>query len=277
MSQRTRPPEVGTFVHFEHVNFRVDDHRPATLYFLQGLGFTREPYRMVGGRNMWVNVGLQQFHLPMGEPSPFPGEVSVAVPDLARVKHDLEAIAPQLKGTAFACVQENGTLATRDPWGHAVRVHDSHKLPGHLPQSIPQVTFHVPPGTAEGIARFYRETIGCPAEVAGRKGAREASIQAGPHQRFVYAERKGAEHAPKHNNHVAVYLNRYWELYEALGERNLIMEPVGVAIEQFRFSDIVDLDSGDLLYRIEHEMRSLYHPDFRKPLVNRIPVPYPVD
>jgi len=24
-------------------------------------------------------------------------------------------------------------------------------------------------------------------------------------------------------------------------------------------------------------MRSLYHPDFRKPLVNRIPVPYPVD
>jgi hypothetical protein len=39
----------------------------------------------------------------------------------------------------------------------------------------------------------------------------------------------------------------------------------------------VDLDSGDLLYRIEHEMRSLYHPDFRKPLINRIPVPYPVD
>jgi len=275
MAAPSRPPEVGSFVHFEHVNYRVDDHRPAMLYFLVGLGFTREPYRMIGVRNMWVNVGLQQFHLPIGEPTPFPGEVHVAVPELARTRADLESVAPQLKHTAFACKAENGTLATRTPWGHAVRVHDARKLPGHLPQSVPLVAFHVPPGTAEGIGRFYREALGCPAELAGRKGAREATVTVGPHQAFRFVERKGAETAPLHSNHVAVYLSRYWELYDWLGERDLIMERHGR--EQFRFSDIVDLDSGTLLFRMEHEMRSLYHPDFRKPLVNRIPVPYPVD
>jgi hypothetical protein len=270
-----RPPEVGAFVHLEHVNFRVDDHRPAQLYFILGLGFTRDPYRMVGARNMWVNLGLQQFHLPIGPPTPFPGEVHVAVPELARTRADLEAVAPQLKETAFAVRAENGTLAAHDPWGHALRIHDARKLPGYLPQAMPLVAFHVPPGTAEGIARFYRELLHCPAEVAGRKGAREATVNVGPHQAFRFGERKGAEHAPAHNNHVAVYLSRYWELYDALGERGLVMEPHGR--EQFRFSDIVDVDSGSLLFRIEHEMRSLYHPDFRKPLVNRIPVPYPVD
>jgi len=277
MAATPRPPEVGNFIHFEHVNLRVDDHRPATLFFVLGLGCTRDPYRMVGVRNIWLNFGHQQFHLPLGPATPFPGEVSVAVPDLERARHDLKEIAPQLKGTGFDCRQENGTLATRDPWGHALRVHDARKLPGRLPQSIPHVTFHVPPGTAEGIARFYREVLACPAETAGRKGSRETTVTVGPHQSFRYVERKGAETAPAHNNHVAVYLTRYWETYETLRQRDLIMEPVGVAIEQFRFSDIVDVDSGTLLYRIEHEMRSLYHPDFRKPLVNRTPVPYPVD
>jgi len=271
-----RPPEVGAFVHLEHVNFRVDDHRLATLYFILGLGFTRDPCRMVGVRNMWVNLGLQQFHLPLGQPTPFPGEVHVAVPDLGKTRADLEAVAPELKGTAFAVQSENGTLATRDPWGHAVRVHEAGKLPGHLPQSMPRVAFDVPPGAAEGIARFYREVLHCPAEVAGHKGAREATVNVGPHQAFRFAERKRAEAAPAHNNHVAVYLSRYWETYDALGERGLIMEPHS-SREQFRFADIVDVDSGAPLFRIEHEMRSLYHPDFRKPLVNRIPVPYPVD
>jgi hypothetical protein len=111
--------------------------------------------------------------------------------------------------------------------------------------------------------------------VAGRKGAQEATVNVGPHQAFLFAEQRGAETAPRTNNHVAVYLTRYWETYDTLGARGLVMEPHGM--EQFRFSDIVEPDTGELLFRFEHEMRSVYHPDFRKPLVNRIPVPYPVD
>ena len=71
MSGRSPSPELGSVVLFEHVNLRVADHRLATLFFVEGLGLTRDPYRMVGTRNMWLNAGNQQFHLPIGEPTPW--------------------------------------------------------------------------------------------------------------------------------------------------------------------------------------------------------------
>ena len=40
---------------------------------------------------------------------------------------------------------------------------------------------------------------------------------------------------------------------------------------QYRFRDIVDLDSGQHLFTIEHEVRSLTHPMYLRPLVNRNP------
>ncbi len=47
--------------------------------------------------------------------------------------------------------------------------------------------------------------------------------------------------------------------------------------EQYRFAQMIDPQSGEKIFAFEHEMRSLYHPDFLKPLVNRINVPYLVD
>jgi hypothetical protein len=40
---------------------------------------------------------------------------------------------------------------------------------------------------------------------------------------------------------------------------------------QYRFKDIVDLDSGELLFTVEHEVRSMRHPLYNRPLVNRNP------
>ena len=42
--------ELGMFTHFEHVNYRVPDHYLATIFFIEGLGFTRDPTRMVGAQ-----------------------------------------------------------------------------------------------------------------------------------------------------------------------------------------------------------------------------------
>ncbi len=38
---------------------------------------------------------------------------------------------------------------------------------------------------------------------------------------------------------------------------------------QYRFQDIVDPDTQKVLFTIEHEVRSLPHPMFLRPLVNR--------
>ena len=41
---------------------------------------------------------------------------------------------------------------------------------------------------------------------------------------------------------------------------------------EWRFIDIVDLDTGKLIFKIEHEVRSATHPLYARPLVNRNPV-----
>ena len=58
---------LGNSIHLEHVNVQVPDQRLATLFYVAGLGLTRDPYLMVSDGNMWVNAGKSQFHLPTGK------------------------------------------------------------------------------------------------------------------------------------------------------------------------------------------------------------------
>ena len=64
-----RQQDVGNILMLEHVNVRVPDQRLATAFYIQGLGFTRDPYIMVGIENMWINMGQTQFHLPRVSPT----------------------------------------------------------------------------------------------------------------------------------------------------------------------------------------------------------------
>ena len=59
--------DIGNVVTLEHVNTRVPDQQLATLFYVTGLGLTRDPYLMTGVGNMWINVGRSQFHLPTGK------------------------------------------------------------------------------------------------------------------------------------------------------------------------------------------------------------------
>ena len=36
----TTNPEIGGIVHLDHVNFETPDHEMATVFYLNGLGFT---------------------------------------------------------------------------------------------------------------------------------------------------------------------------------------------------------------------------------------------
>ena len=57
--------------------------------------------------------------------------------------------------------------------------------------------------------------------------------------------------------------------HKRLGERGLVNREDNQY--QYRFRDITDLDTGKHLFTIEHEVRSLTHPMFFRPLVNRNP------
>ena len=69
--------DVGNIVKLEHVNLGVPDQSLATLFYVCGLGLTRDPYLMTGVDNMWINVGTSQFHLPSGQPQKLRGHIGL--------------------------------------------------------------------------------------------------------------------------------------------------------------------------------------------------------
>src|SRR5262245_49797314 len=69
--------DVGNSVHLEHVNVNIPSQHQATLFYVAGLGLTRDPYLMVSDDNMWVNVGRSQFHLPTGKPQVLRGATGI--------------------------------------------------------------------------------------------------------------------------------------------------------------------------------------------------------
>src|SRR5678816_3315626 len=56
--------DVGNIVHLEHFNCIIDDQRLAVLFYVVGLGGTRDPYLFPGMENIWLNFGRTQVHMP---------------------------------------------------------------------------------------------------------------------------------------------------------------------------------------------------------------------
>src|SRR5258708_12800400 len=71
--------DLGNSIHLEHVNVQVPDQRLATLFYVAGLGLTRDPYLMVSDTNMWINVGRSQFHLPSGNAQVLRGHTGIVI------------------------------------------------------------------------------------------------------------------------------------------------------------------------------------------------------
>src|SRR6202023_4316843 len=94
--------DLGNSIHLEHVNVQVPDQHLATLFYVSGLGLTRDPYLMVSDSNMWVNVGRSQFHLPSGEPQVLRGHTGLVIAGRQALLDRLPPRAQKLDGTAFA-------------------------------------------------------------------------------------------------------------------------------------------------------------------------------
>src|SRR5579872_4395236 len=103
--------DVGNIVSLEHVNVTVPDQIIATWFYVVGLGLTRDPYMNVTPRNMWVNVGEQEFHLPTRSAQVIPGHVGLVVPDLEQLRHNLKSVEEPLAGTCFSWAPQNGHIA----------------------------------------------------------------------------------------------------------------------------------------------------------------------
>jgi len=91
----------------------------------------------------------------------------------------------------------------------------------------------------------------------------------GYHQELRFCETKGP--IPEYDgHHIQVYVQDFSGPYKQLAKRELLTEESNTY--QYRWEDIVDIDTNETLFAIEHEIRSMTHPMYARPLVNRNPM-----
>lgn len=258
--------DLGNIVLLEHVNVCITDQRLATIFYISGLGLTRDPYLVTGVENMWVNVGRHQFHLPTRGIQVLRGRVGIVTPDLAALKRRLQKVAPMLAETRFTWEVREGAVEATCPWGNRFRCHAPAPGFGDTELGIAYVEFDVPPGAAPGIARFYRDVLGAHAGMEGAPGDAVAVVSVSAAQRLRF--RETSRPLPEYDgHHVQIYVVDFSGPHRRLLERGLVTEESSE--HQYRFRDLVDPDTGKTLFTIEHEVRSLTHPLYARPLVNR--------
>lgn len=261
---------VGNIVHLEHFNVVIDDQRLATLFYVTGIGGTRDPYLFTGLENMWVNFGRTQCHLPSrgSKPEVVRGTIGFVVPSLddlvKRFEHagrEMKRVAPDLPNK-FSFTREKDAVTATCPWGNRVRCHAPSPEYGSTELGIVYVDFDVPPGSADGIARFYKEVMKAPAQA--KKG--RATVSVGKNQKLHFTE-TSKEQPAYDNHHIQVYIADFGSPYHWLKERGLVTMETDE--NEWRFQWIVDPKDGRKLFQIEHEVRSMKHRLFNRPLVNR--------
>jgi hypothetical protein len=262
--------DLGNIVSLEHCNVQIPDQRLATVFYVEGLGLTRDPYMHTTDANMWVNAGRNQFHMPNRRPTNvFRATIGLVVPHLDLVRARMPGVLQKLPETKVSFEDEGDTVRVTCPWGNRLRVHAAGQF-GRMELGIPYVDFPVPRGCADGIMRFYRQVMKAPARVVESGGTAAAHVKVGPDQHLIFSETDQPLEAYD-GHHIAIYVTDFSGPYKWLLERGLVTEESDTW--QYRFETICDPHSTKPLFEIQHEVRSVTHPMFTRQwsLVNRNP------
>ena len=149
---------LGNILHMEHVNLMIPDQAPAILFYVTGLGFTRDPFLMTGLDNMWINIGRSQIHLPRRDPSPqiLRGRIGLVSPNLRATFQSLKMIQEPLSETKFSFSRKKEFIDVSCPWGNQIRVHAPDETFGNVEIGLPYVEFFVPKNSAGKLVNFYQ-------------------------------------------------------------------------------------------------------------------------
>ena len=259
--------DLGNIVALEHVNLEIPDQSIATVFYVMGMGFTRDPYLMTGVTNMWINLGRNQFHLPTGKPMVLRGSIYIVIPNRELLMQRLASVKELLSATKFNYEAKSDHVSVTCPWGNHLKCFEPSPNLGPFSLGMPCIEMLVDHGSAEPIAKFYREIMGARASTIQNADGVVAKVEVGPSQALLYREADSTDKRPYDNHHIQIYIANFSQPYKKLLERGLITKEDSV--HQYRFRDVIDLDNGRVLHHIEHEVRSLLHPLYARPLINR--------
>ncbi len=266
-----RVEDLGNIVELGHVNVTVPDQQKATAFYFMGLGLTRDPYLMAGLDNMWVNVGRGQFHLPTRDPQVVRGTTALVLPDreallrrLSGVRRSTWKARNSTSARAMTASRPSAPGATASASTRRIR---RGSVPCASACRMSSSTCRKEP-SLWGIARFYTEILGGIAGVAKDERGCYAWASTSAETKVTYRETD--KPLPEYDgHHIQITLVDFSGPHKKLLERGLISEESDQ--HQYRFLDIVDVDSNKPLFRIEHETRSMKHPMFNRVYVNRNP------
>ncbi len=262
--------DVGNVLGMEHVNLAITDRDIADRFYISGLGFTRDPYIDLGiYGTTWVNLGSQQMHLMHTDRAQrFRGRIGLVVPDPDAVIGRLDRLVnrvPTVAETQVAHTTVDGHLMVTGPWGNQFRIHGPDEIPGFT-IGMPYLEIDIEGGRAPSVAAFYQTIMGCPTRLDDDGDGSTAVATVGLHQELRFCET--TDPIPEYDgHHIAVYLNDFSGPYDQLMAKDLIT--IETDENEYRFVDIVDLESGEVCTKLEHEVRSMYHPMFGRALINR--------
>jgi len=262
--------DVGNIVEFGHLNLRVPDQPRALMFYVMVLGLSRDPQERTGTDNAWINVGRNQFHLPVGHSAQvLRGTIHLVMPDLAALARRIDSYARRMAGTVFESHVRGDRIELRCPWGNRVVVHapDVARFGPHR-LGMPCLEIDVAAGTAEGIARFYEQVMAQPSKVSEDERGCFARVPMGPHECVLFRESR-APVAPYDGHHIQVSVSDFSGVHSRLQALRLISEESDQ--HQYRFVRLVDPRDGSPLTEIEHEVRSLRHPLYGRSLLNAGP------
>ena len=241
--------DIGNIVNLGHLNVNIADQRLATHYYISGLGLTRDPFLNTGVRIMWVNVGVSQFHLPTGEPHLLRGVTGLVIPDRAALLARLNDVAKNLEGTKFSFRETNDGVETTCPWGNRITCHEPDPARfGRMALGMAYIAFDVRPGVASGIARFYREIMGAPAQVVANSSGPQAKVAVGDKQYYYFRETDAAQ-ARYDGHHAQIYIADFSGPHRKLTDLGLITREFDAY--EYRFNDVIDLDTREVLFTVE--------------------------
>ncbi|BBU29215.1 hypothetical protein BTHE68_29490 [Burkholderia sp. THE68] len=264
--------DIGNLVLLEHVNLTIPDQRLATAFYVSALGLTRDPYLMTGVSNMWINIGRSQIHLPHGNAQRLRGQVGLIVGQRESLLKRLREVQPVLAQTGFGWAEREDRVEVTCPWGNRYDCLDPDASEARAPWSgiklgMAYVRLDVPAGCAAAISAFYKEMFNASVEIREEHDARQAVIGIGRHQQLIYAETPSA--SPDYDgHHIQIYVADFSGPYARLAAHGLTY---GEEAHQYRFRRLIDLAGDAPCFELEHEVRSLRHPLYARPLVNRNP------
>jgi len=261
---------VTTLLSLEHLNVNVPAwNSELEIFWMQGLGFKKDKRAEtvcgnVKGKGgslqglIWANAGLQQIHMPLGEPAPsdsqnIPGFIGLAYENLVTLRSTLKSLSigygevptsevvsmnglgpPAMKvksptGVTFiihshrssesSWVTPNGWKSTKELMAQKVQLQNEEPS---TCLGIPYIRLMCPHGTAISIGRFYGEIFQTKAEIRKATNAEECWVPIGASQWLIYREAQRGETIPYDGYHIAIYINDFLGAYHRAKLHNLL-------------------------------------------------------